>query len=210
MPTDYISKTIAVYDQLAQYYARKTADYAPLPEREKFIQLVPKECKILDAGCGPGRDSSYFVSQGLQVTGIDLSDKLLEIARTTAPDVTFLHQDLRHLNFPPLSFNGIWACASLLHLQRAEIFPVLTNFYEVLMPDGILFIMVKSGKGEADVKEKLSNNLSRHFTYYETEELKELINKAQFQLIDIYEWNEKERRKSQRDLVWISCFAIKI
>lgn len=209
MHNDTTRKTIAVYDTFAQDYARKIADYAPLPEREKFLQLVRKGNKILDAGCGPGRDSHYFSSQGLRVVGVDLSTKLLEIARKIAPQVEFFKQDLRHLNFPPESFTGIWACASLLHLQRVEILPVLKGFYELLSSNGILFIMVKSGKGEADVKEKLSNNLSRHFTYYEIEELKQLILKAQFHLIDIYFWNEKERNQSLRDLGWISCFSRK-
>lgn len=82
---DYVLKTIHVYDVIARDYAKKRTDYAPEPEREKFIERIFPKGKILDAGCGPGRDSAFFEERGLQVVGIDLSEKLLEIAKQKAP-----------------------------------------------------------------------------------------------------------------------------
>lgn len=81
MSDDHVTKTIGVYNAMADEYAKKLNDYAPRPEQEKFVSLLPKNATILDAGCGPGRDCEYFVKKGLKVVGVDLSDKLLDIAK---------------------------------------------------------------------------------------------------------------------------------
>lgn len=204
-----MTKTIGVYNAMADKYAKKLNDYAPRPEQEKFVSLLPKNTTILDAGCGPGRDCEYFIKQGFQVVGVDLSDKLLDIAKQRVPQASFVKQDLRALDFSPGSFDGIWACASLLHLHRAEVPQVLENFFHMLKPGGALFVMVKEGKGEADVKESLSSNMVRHFTYFMLEELKKLLEKAHFSVEEMYTWKEEVRRPGRRDLVWISSFARK-
>ena len=210
MNDDHVTKTIAVYDQIAHQYASKLDDYAPRPEQEKFVSLLPKSATILDAGCGPGRDCEYFVKQGFQVVGVDLSDKLLDIAKQRVPQASFYKQDLRSLDFSSSSFNGIWACASLLHLKREETPAVLSSFYTLLKPKGTLFVLVKEGTGEADIKETLSSNISRHFTYFTVNELKTLLTDAGFMVQEIYPWNEEVRRPGRRDLVWISSFSRKL
>lgn len=209
MSDDHIQKTIAVYNAMAQEYAKKLADYAPRPEQEKFVSLLSKNAKVLDAGCGPGRDCEYFTKHGLNVVGVDLSEKLLKIARHRIPNVMFEKQDLRHLQFSTNSFEGIWACASLLHLRREEIPEVLKSFYNLLKLGGVLFIQVKEGSGETDIAEALSSNMTRHFTYFSLSELKKLLENAGFNVEDIYTWNEEVRRPGRRDLVWISSFSRK-
>ena len=206
---DHIAKTVAVYDTIADEYNKKIDDYAPRPEREKFIEMVTPHGRILDVGCGPGRDCEYFVSKIFDVNGIDLSEKLLELAKKRAPTAEFQKQDLRELNFPNESFDGIWACASLLHLKREEAPAVLSSFSTLLKSGGVLFVMLKEGKGEADVQDPLSPNISRHFTYFGIEELKEMLIKVGFFVVDIYRWNEEVRRPGRRDLVWISSFSKK-
>lgn len=204
-----MTKTIGVYNAMADEYAKKLNDYAPRPEQEKFVSLLPTNATILDAGCGPGRDCEYFMKQGFQVVGVDLSDKLLDIAKQRVPQASFVKQDLRALDFSPSSFDGIWACASLLHLHRVEVPLVLQNFFHLLKPGGVLFVMVKEGISEADVKESLSSNMVRHFTYFTLAELTKLLEKAHFSVEEIYTWNEEVRRPGRRDLVWISSFARK-
>jgi len=209
MVDDHVKKTIAVYDAIAEEYAGKLDDYAPRPEQDKFISLLPKSASILDAGCGPGRDCEYFVQQGLKVVGVDLSKKLLEIARKRVPQAEFLKQDLRKLEFSVSSFDAIWACASLLHLRREEVPAVLQSFNKLLKNNGVLFVLVKEGKGDAEITEKLSSNTARHFTYFTLDELKKLLEDANFIVEDIYPWNEEVRRPGRRDLVWISSFSRK-
>lgn len=206
---DYTKDTISVYNAIAKDYAKKVEEYGPVPERDKFISFLPKGAKILDAGCGSGRDSRYFVSKGFNVMGVDLSEKLLEIAKQNNPSITFFKQDLRKLDFPQESFDGIWACASLHHLRRSEVPKVLKKFFSLLKPRGALFVLVKEGTGEEDVQESLSSGLPRHYVYYSLNELKKLLEDAGFSIVDIYTWREEERRSGRSDLVWVTSFSKK-
>lgn len=79
----------------------------------------------------------------------------------------------------------------------------------MLKEKGVLFILVKEGRGEANVAEKLSSYAVRHFTYFMSDELKMFLKNAGFIVEDIYSWNEKDRRSDHRDLIWISSFSKK-
>ena len=209
MNDDHVAKTIAVYDQIAADYARKIDLYLPSPELEKFISLLPKEAKILDAGCGPGRDCDYFIQHGLRVVGVDLSEKLLDLACQRVPKATFQKQDLRTFHFPRESFNGIWANASLHHLDRKDVRDVLKTFFTILKRQGILYILVKKGTGEEDVVESISSGLPRHYIYYSETEVKDMIKMAGFTIVDFYAYREDRRRSGGSDLVWIASFSKK-
>ncbi|MBI2598308.1 MAG: class I SAM-dependent methyltransferase, partial [Candidatus Diapherotrites archaeon] len=78
---------------------------------EEMIAGIVKEnghAKILDIGCGPGRDAKYFSEQGLDVTGIDLTSNFVKMASKNVPNATFKHMDMRSLDFPEDTFDGIW------------------------------------------------------------------------------------------------------
>lgn len=205
---DVLQKTIAAYDLMADKYAKKTANIPP-EEREEFIAFVKPGGKILDAGCGPGRDAVYFSEKGFQVVGVDLSEKLLELARKKSSKVEFYKQDLRSLTFPINSFDAIWACASLLHVRRDEASSVLSRFYSLLNFGGVLFILVKEGSGEADVADPFSSGLTRHFTYFTQVELGKMLQIAKFTILKIYTYSEKNRKKQGRDVRWIAAFCHK-
>lgn len=209
MAHDHIAKTVAVYNTIAQDYAKKIEEYPPEIERQKFKTLAPPRGHILDVGCASGRDAGYFHNCGYEVVGIDLSDALLRIAKLNHPLVTFEHQDMRSLNFPEKSFDGIWASASLLHLKRDEVLPVLTSFYTLLKHGGIFFVSLREGEGEADVVDPLSYGNKRHYTFFTVSEFIALLTKAGFVSIDTYTWKERDRHPERRDLVWISSFSKK-
>ncbi len=179
----------------------------PLKEREKFLSKLTPRSTILDVGCVAGRDSIYFASKGHKITGVDLSEKLLNIAKVKAQQITFLKQDIRKFNFKSQSFDAIWACAVLLHLDREEVPAVLDKFNTLLKPKGILYVQVKQGEGEEDVSEVLSSGKIRRITYFLPNEFREMLTQAGFQLDEIYSWNERDRRAEARDLWWISAFA---
>ena len=207
MLDNYSQTTIATYNKTAKEYILKVQKYAPVPEREKFMSLVTPGGKILDAGCGSGRDANYFASKGFTVTGIDLSDTLLSYAKATAyPNARFLTMDLRAINLKE-SFDGIWACASLLHLKRGELLPVLKNFQRMLTPGGVLFLLMKEGTGEKLVTSGTIEGDTRFFTYYTSDELRALLETAGFVVTDMYTWDQKDRHGERPNEVWISTFA---
>ncbi|MFC1647016.1 class I SAM-dependent methyltransferase [Patescibacteria group bacterium] len=209
MTDDHVAKTVTVYDRIAEEYAVSMNAYAPEVERKKFLKHLNEGKVVLDAGCAAGRDSIYFAQHGKNIIGIDLSKKLLEIARKSAPNIEFINKDIRKLDFCQNTFDGIWACAVLLHLKREEAQEVVKKFYEIQKPGGILFIMVKLGIGETDIAEKLSSDTTRHFTLFEKEEIERFIKSAGYIILESYVWNSKDRYKPERDVEWISVFARK-
>lgn len=209
MNDDYLSKTIATYDATADHYASQMNAFTPEEDRKLFLTYLKPRSKILDVGCAAGRDSIFFTKHGHVTIGVDMSEKLLEIARQKAPGLTFLNKDIRDKGFPDSIFNAIWACAVLLHQSRQEIPGILQNFYHALTNNGVLFVRVKEGTGGGDVTEKLSKDHSRHFTYFMLDELQGLIRDAGFVIEKAYRSNEKDIDPKLRDLWWITVIARK-
>ena len=94
--------------------------------------------RILDVGCGPGRDLKAFTARGHIAVGLDGAEPFVEMARAeTGCEV--LHQNFLELNLPSESFDGIFANAVLFHLPSREIAEVLSRLHAALRPDGVLF-----------------------------------------------------------------------
>ena len=201
---DYITQTIAVYDKIAPSYAKEVASHAPRIQRRHFCSLIKRGGKILDVGCGAGRDCAYFIKKGYETTGVDLSDKLLEIARETVPEATFLKQDIRALSFLPNSFDGIWACASLLHIKHYEILATLRSWFTLLKSGGILFIHVKKGEGEVEREDPSIPGVKRSFSLFSKKQIGIYCNDAGFTVFSTHEYI------GSYDLCWIDCWAKKI
>jgi SAM-dependent methyltransferase len=98
---------------------------------------------ILDAGCGPGRDLARFTAHGHNARGVDLNPVFVAMANAHAPTTQC---DLREVgsHFPAGTFDGIWACASLVHLREQETVDVLGQFAALLRPGGKLYTCLKS------------------------------------------------------------------
>ncbi|MCX6793817.1 MAG: class I SAM-dependent methyltransferase, partial [Candidatus Gottesmanbacteria bacterium] len=111
--------------------------------------------------------------------------------------------------FSDESFNGIWACASLLHLERTETPAVLASFYRILKPGGILFVLVKEGVGKKLVRGGMLGSKRRFFTFFPLQTVRTLVTESGFLVEDIYTWNQKDRWSERPSQVWISCFAKK-
>jgi SAM-dependent methyltransferase len=188
-----VSDTIRTYDRIAPAYAERNFNLAFDVEREEFARAIignaPAErFRILDAGCGPGRDSKWFHERGFQVIGVDLSQGMLAEARRRVPAVDFRQADLRGLDFPDGYFDGIWCCASLLHLPRADVPAVLASFNR-LLGHGFLRLSVKAGQGEEVVDGAYGPDTPREITYFSRCELELLLERSGF---DVHRVTEDE------------------
>lgn len=183
--------TIATYDRIAVEFARRNFDLTNGRYLDAFARAVtgnaPAErFRILDAGCGPGRDSKWFRERGFQVIGVDLSAGMLAEARRRVPEVEFRQADLRYLDFPDGHFDGVWCCASLLHLPRHDVPAVLASFRR-LLDHGYLFIAVKAGQGEEIEERTYGPGSPRHFTYFTRHELELYVERAGFEVRELWE-----------------------
>jgi SAM-dependent methyltransferase len=134
--------SIAAYTAGAEAYARDHAGKRAA-EVARFAAWLPVPSRVLDAGCGPGRDLARFAAHGHDPVGVELNPAFLVAARRHAPVVEL---DLRELPGPfgEGSIDGIWADAALVHLPVSEAEAVLTAFARLLRPGGRLFVSVRS------------------------------------------------------------------
>lgn len=164
---------------------------------DAFTQELAQDARVVDIGCGPGRDTAQFIQRGFWATGLDYSTGMLGEAKRRAP-APYLQGDMRTLPFAPNTFGGAWICASLLHLPRGDAPQALAETCRILKPGGVLYISLKEGNGE----EWDTRKGSRFFTYYQADEAKLLLESAGFEITEL-KVNPGESHP------WINIFAQK-
>ncbi|MFH0889840.1 MAG: class I SAM-dependent methyltransferase [Candidatus Aenigmatarchaeota archaeon] len=175
------------YDKSASLWAdnhwthNQEKDLGLIPILKKFVEIIGNRGSVLDAGCGPGRDTKFLLECGIKTIGIDFSDGMLEEAKKRVPNGDFRKMDMRVLDFEDNAFEGVWACASLLHFPKNEISKSLKEFGRVLKPNGILCALVKEGTGEGIETEKYG---PRFFAYYQKEEFENKVKESGFEVVD--------------------------
>lgn len=138
--------TINFYEKNAEAYAALTVTADMSRAYEKFLAYLPHGANVLDAGCGSGRDSLYFMRQGYRVTMLDASAAMCRCAEKLTGQKA-LHKTFAEINFDK-QFDGIWANASLLHVPEQELEKVLKILYRALKDDGVLYASWKYGEAE--------------------------------------------------------------
>ena len=112
-----------------------------MPILADFAHNLPVGAQILDAGCGAGEPvAHYFVDRGDTVIGIDVSERMLALARLQVPEATFQAMDMRDLAFQSASFNAITAVYTVFHLPRADHAALFARFAQALKPGGRLLL----------------------------------------------------------------------
>lgn len=210
--------TIDSYNRHASFYADFQSSLKPVKKHlDLFIQSLTGN-RVLDVGCGHGRESEYLHQNGLLVTGVDLSEGLLRVARDNAPQINFIVMDMRRLDFPKDSFDGLWVNTSFLHLPKKDAKKTLAGFSKVLKPGGILFMAFQGHPNEkATVVEKLGPqerlvatpefglDKPRFFAYYSVEEMKKLLKETGFETFNVSTKKEPETRILWVDILAKSC-----
>ncbi|MFX0105502.1 MAG: class I SAM-dependent methyltransferase [Candidatus Hodarchaeota archaeon] len=120
-------------------------------ELEEFASLLSNNAHVLDVGCGAGIPTAKFLTErGIQVTGIDLSDKMLSLARENVPSAEFIKMDINKLEFNENTFDGIISVYTLFHVPKEKHFEIFKKFYKILKSDGI--ILINTGISESEGK----------------------------------------------------------
>lgn len=210
--SDYVAKTLEAYNADPDKYEQSTRSMIMRPELETLVSLLPsKSGSVLDAGCAYGKDMVVLHDEyHVNVTGIDMSDALLERAKTIHQEFKFAKMDVRNLSFENESIAGIWCNAVLLHLNDADITVALQEFHRALVPEGALCVSFKEGLGSEEIVEKFSSNRARYYNFQTLESTQSMLADVGFVVRQSYVVNERERfGPEKRDLNWIYAFATK-
>lgn len=170
--------TQGTYDLVAKDWAREhnNTEYW-LEEFKTFSRMLPRG-KILDIGCGWGKDYALFRDAGYDYTGLDFSGAFLAEMRERFSDAKCVQANMRSIPFKENSFDGFWAAASLLHIEKKDIKEVLHGIRQIVRPDGIGFISLKEGEGERLVQESRGNWSAddiRFFSFYHEFEFADIL-----------------------------------
>lgn len=146
------SRMREVYDANAVVYADSTKYLTMFPglreELRRFSGVLQPRTAVLDLGCGGGRDVEYLTRAGLWVVAADISACLLRTTATRCGRIALVQMDMLALPFRDDSFGGVWACASLVHVERRTHPSVLREVLRVLKPGGRVAISMKAGVSE--------------------------------------------------------------
>ncbi len=143
-----MNKTLDYYTQNAEQFAAGTVSADLSGIRDRFLSYLPQEAEILDFGCGSGRDTKAFLERGFRVTAADGSPELCAIAAayTGIPVRRMLFQELDDHEV----YDGIWACASILHVPSAELPDIFRRMLAALKPGGVIYVSFKYGTFEGE------------------------------------------------------------
>ena len=182
------------YDKNAQVFVSGTLDVDMSELYTRFLSHVPAEGHILDAGCGSGRDTKFFLDQGYQVTAFDGSKEMVSCAsKLTGLAVQYLKFDEIYCQ---QAFDGIWACASVLHVAKTEMADTINKLSNALKEQGVLYLSYKYGDSEEERD-------GRHFSNYTEESFTQLLDKCpSMQVLEI--WKTEDARPGRQDEFWLN------
>src|SRR3989339_412761 len=138
MKTDK-EKTIDTYNKIAPKYSKGHFVHFWTDEFEIYKSLI-KGNKVLDLGCGAGRDAAVFVENGFDYTGIDASEGMLKVASERVPKGKFQKMDFSKTIFQDGEFDGFWAATSFLHIPKRDVARVLQEAKRIIKNGGAGFI----------------------------------------------------------------------
>jgi len=168
----------STYDRIAEDWNKDHLhDTWWIDGAQKFSSLLGPGSTILDVGCGSGIKAKYFIERGFRVAGIDLSEKMIEIAQREVPQGNFKVMDMYDISELTESFDNIFMVAALLHIKKEKAPNVLSAFASKLRPGGYFYVGVKeqrSGRKEEEiVKENdYGYDYERFFSYFTFDEIK--------------------------------------
>ena len=186
--------SVKYYDDHGERFVRETFDIDMSSVYPPFLKLIPTGGRLLDAGCGSGRDALAFTRLGFQVEAFDASSRCVEHARR----LTGLQ--IEQLRFEEMDFDaefdGIWACASLLHLSHGQLEEVLAHFHRALRKHGVVYLSFKEGPED-------TQRGTRHFTNFTIDGFQDWVTQLQG-WVCLDAWLTEDMRPDRRTEQWVN------
>lgn len=193
------AKTIEYYNENVSKFVNDTQDVVFCATQDLFLSYLNEGDSILDLGCGSGRDTKYFLSKGYKVDATDGSEEICKVASDyTGINVKcLLFNELDEID----KYDGIWACASILHLDRDDLIDVFHRIARALKDNGILYTSFKYSEFEG-----MRNG--RYFTDFTLESFNEFQTNIPEFIIE-KKWITRDVRAGREDEKWLNLIMRK-
>jgi ubiquinone/menaquinone biosynthesis C-methylase UbiE len=174
------------YNKIARLYHKRRIErfWNVAPDIEALTRRLATGCAILDVGCGSGYIASILEAKGFEVTGIDISAAMLELARANSPQSTFLRMDMKKLSFPRESFDCVICLYSIFHVPRRYHLGIFKQFNRVLRPNGLLAVHMGWGDWVGIEDNWLGGGAPMYWSHYGKGKNLVLIQKAKFNVVE--------------------------
>lgn len=181
-----VSITQQSYEKVASaYYSATLGQSVAQDQMDEFMNMVNPPAKVLDIGCGPGRDTK-FLTKKYSVTGIELVKKFANIASFENPNAKIINADIITYDLPKNEYKGIWSRDALHHIPDEHLDSVFKKIADSMVEGGIFYMIVREGQGEIIEKEKKKySEIERFYHLFSTEELQDRAKKAGLKIIKI-------------------------
>lgn len=194
-----IENTLNYYNSKANSFVSDTINVSFTTLQDTFLEFISPHGTILDFGCGSGRDTKYFLSKGYSVDAIDGSEELCKIASE------FTGIPVKHMLFAELDetekYDGIWACASILHVEKDKLPDILEKMTNALKTNGVIYASFKYGEFEGEKN-------CRYFTYLTEESFKEVVKNISHISIEKI-WITGDVREGRGEEQWLNILLRK-
>ena len=197
------------YDRIAARYEKFRGPFSEGDELAEFIRQTMPGGHVLDAGCGTGIVARFLVDCGFQVTGIDISQSMIEIATQGVPEADFYVGDMGALDFDDGSFDGILSTYAVFHVPRDNHLQLFNGFHRLLKNDGALLFSIgvrPEGTDGIWVWDEL-DAVQMYWSYYGPEKTIRLLKTAGFEITSSKEVETQTETEIERHF-WILAKAI--
>ncbi len=198
-------KAIKVYDTIAEQYASRFDSIKSSPDLiflNIFLSYLTKGMNIIDLGCGPAFSTNYFIQNGLKAEGVDLSKKMIAIAKQNYPNIKFSLSDMQKFT-PHIMVNAVWAGYSLFNFKQADFENTLKKIKSYLQLTGILGIVMQEGIGEMELNIPFSLNEKIYLHLYTKKKLITILERYGFKVI-----NQKIRKATKDEFPYNKILLI--
>jgi SAM-dependent methyltransferase len=180
-----VSGTRDSYDRIADDYAARFRDeLLTKPLDRALLDALAEEVNTLgpiaDVGCGPGHVAGYLHDRGIAAIGVDLSPRMIDIARTAHPDIEFVIADMCDLPVPDRSWGGIVALYSIIHIPPAQLAEVFVEFRRVLRQGATMLLSFHVGDEARHATEMLGHTVDLDFQFYDRQFVQSALEQAGF------------------------------
>lgn len=189
--------SVEYYNKHAEAFCARTLHVDMQEVYQKFLRYLPKEARILDAGCGVGRDSRFFLNQGHKVLALDASLEMVRLASQVAG------QEVLHMRFEEMpfqhAFDAVWANASLLHVPYASLKEIVRIFHKALVPSGIFYASFKYGSSMRQAGERFFSDMNEAMLVPYLEGF--------FELLDVWQSADQRSETLSPERSWLHFVA---